>query len=109
SDGLLSVVGAAGAFSVLASGGQAGAIVGYWLGLMHWMGIVCGLVILLVRLSRIRSLTALVASAALCVVLMIVLTVISQTAVSPRMAVLRVEMGSIEATAAGNPLLAESA
>ncbi len=38
---------------------------------------------------------------------MIVLTVVSQHAVSPRMAELRVQMGSIEATAAGNPLLAE--
>ncbi len=41
--------------------------------------------------------------------LMIILTVISQVAVSPKMAVLRVQMGSIEATAAGNPLLAEFA
>jgi hypothetical protein len=41
------------------------------------------------------------------VVLMILLTVISQVAVSPRMAALRMQMGSIEATAAGSPLLAE--
>ena len=109
SDVFLSFVVAPGAFSVLASRDQAGAIVGYSLGRMHWMGIVCGVVILLVRLLRIRNLTALLAPAALCVVLMIVLTVISQTAVSPRMAVLRVQMGSIEATAAGNPLLAEFA
>src|SRR5258705_517488 len=109
SDVLLSFVVAPGAFSVLASRDQAGAIVGYSLGRMHWMGIVCGVVILLVRLLRIRSLTALVAPAALCVVLMIVLTVISQTTVSPRMAVLRVQMGSIEATAAWNALLAEIA
>jgi uncharacterized membrane protein len=104
SDVFLSFVVAPGAFSVLASRDQAGAIVGYSLGRMHWMGIVCGVVILLVRLLRIRSLPALMAPAALCVVLMIVLSVISQTAVSPRMAVLR-----IEATAAGNPLLAEFA
>ena len=107
SDVFLSFVVAPGAFSVLASRDQAGAIVGYSLGRMHWMGIVCGAVILLVRLLRIRSSTALVAPAALCVTLMIVLTVISQVAVSPRMAVLRVQMGSIEATAAGNPFLAE--
>jgi len=109
SDGFLSFVVAPGAFSVLASRDQAGAIVGYSLGRMHWMGIVCGLVILLVRVLRIRSLSALVAPAALCVVLMIILTVISQAAVSPKMAVLRVHMGSIETTAAGNPLLAEFA
>jgi uncharacterized membrane protein len=109
SDVFLSFVVAPGAFSVLANRDQAGAIVGYSLGRMHWIGIVCGLVIFLVRALRIRSLTALVAPAALCVVLMIILTVISQVAVSPKMAVLRVQMGSIEATAAGNPLLAEFA
>jgi hypothetical protein len=76
---------------------------------MHWMGIVCGAVILLARLLRVRSLTILVAPTALCVMLMIILTVISQVAVSPKMAVLRVQMGSIEASAAGNPWLAEFA
>src|ERR1700740_53384 len=108
SDVFLSFVVAPGAFSVLASRDQAGAIVGYSLGRMHWMGIVCGVVILLVRVLRIRSLDAL-APAALCVVLMIMLTAISQVAVSPKMAALRVQVGSIEATAAGNPLLAEFA
>jgi uncharacterized membrane protein len=109
SDVFLSFVVAPGAFSVLASRDQAGAIVGYSLGRMHWMGIVCGVVILLVRVLRIRSLDALVAPATLCVVLMIMLTAISQLAVSPKMAALRVQVGSIEATAAGNPLLAEFA
>jgi uncharacterized membrane protein len=109
SDVFLSFVVAPAAFSVLASRDQAGAIVGYSLARMHWIGIVCGLVILLVRILRIRSLTALVAPAVLCVVLMIVLTVISQLAVSPKMAVLRVQMGSIQATSAGNPLVAEFA
>ena len=109
SDIFLSFVVAPGAFSVLASRDQAGAIVGYSLARMHWMGIVCGVVILLARLLRIRSLTALVAPAALGVMLMIILTVISQVAVSPKMAVLRVQMGSIEASAAGNPWLAEFA
>src|SRR5216683_1491495 len=44
---------------------------------------------------------------ALCVVLMILLTVVSQHAVSPKMAALRVQMGSIQATAADSPWLAE--
>jgi hypothetical protein len=109
SDGFLSFVVAPGAFSVLASRDQAGAIVGYSLGRMHWMGIVCGVAILLVRVLRMRSLTGLMAPAALCIAVMILLTVISQVAVSPKMAVLRERMGSIEATAAGNPLLAEFA
>jgi len=109
SDVFLSFVVAPGALSVLASRDQAGAIVGYSLTRMHWMGIVCGVVILLARVLRIRSLTALVAPVALCVILMILLTVISQVTVSPKMAGLRVQMGSIEATAAGSPLLAEFA
>jgi uncharacterized membrane protein len=109
SDVFLSFVVAPGAFSVLASRDQAGAIIGYSLGRMHWMGIACGVVILLVRVLRIRSLTSLMAPAALCIAAMILLTVISQMAVSPKMAVLRVRMGSIEAAAAGNPLLAEFA
>jgi hypothetical protein len=109
SDGFLSFVVAPGAFSVLASRDQAGAIVGYSLGRMHGMGIVCGVAILLARVLRIRSLAALVAPAPLCVALMILLTVISQVAVSPKMAALRVQMGSIEATTAGSPLLAEFA
>jgi uncharacterized membrane protein len=109
SDVFLSFVVAPRAFSVLASRDQAGAIVGYSLTRMHWMGIVCGVVILLVRVLRTRSLAGLVAPAASCVMLMILLTVISQVAVSSKMAVLRVRMGSIEATAAGSPLLAEFA
>ena len=109
SDVFLSFVVAPGAFSVLASRDQAGAIVGYSLGRMHWMGIACGVVILLARVLRIQGLAALLAPAALCVMLMIVLTAISQVAVSPKMAGLRAQMGSIEATAAGSPLLAEFA
>jgi len=38
---------------------------------------------------------------------MILLTVVSQQAVSPKMAALRVQMGSIQATAEDSPLLAE--
>jgi uncharacterized membrane protein len=109
SDVFLSFVVAPGAFSVLASRDQAGAIVGYSLTRMHWMGIVCGVAILLARVARTRSLGSLVAPAALCVVLMMLLTVVSQVAVSPKMAVLRVQMGSIQATEAGSPLLAEFA
>ncbi len=107
SDVFLSFVVAPGAFRVLASRDQAGAVVGYSLGWMHMIGVICGVVFLVVRFLRTRSFSTLVAPATLCVVLMILLTVVSQHAVSPRMAELRVRMGSIEATAAGNPLLTE--
>src|SRR5579864_4407956 len=107
SDVFLSFVVAPGAFHLLASRDQAGAIVGFALGRMHFLGVVCGIVILVARLLRTRSFASLAAPAALCVVLMILLTVVSQQAVSPKMAVLRAQMGSIQATAADNPLRVE--
>jgi hypothetical protein len=107
SDVFLSFVVAPGAFRILASRDSAGAMVGYGLWWMHMIGVVCGIAILLVRLLRTRTFASLATPAALCVVLMIGLTVVSQHAVSPRMAALRVQMGSIQATAADSPLLAE--
>ncbi len=107
SDVFLSFVVAPGAFHLLASRDQAGAMVGFALGRMHLLGVVCGILILVTRLARTRSLATLAAPAALCVVLMILLTVVSQQAVSPKMADLRTQMGSIEATAPGSSLLAE--
>jgi uncharacterized membrane protein len=107
SDVFLSFVVAPGAFRVLASRDQAGAIVGFSLTRMHVAGMVCGLVILVARLLRERAVGALVSPAALCIVAMVALTAASQVAVSPRMAELRVRMGSIQATAADSPLLAE--
>jgi hypothetical protein len=107
SDAFMSLVMAPGAFRILGSRDQAGAMVGYGLWWMHMIGVVCGILLLLARLLRTRMAYSLVAPAALCVVLMILLTVVSQHAVSPRMAALRVQMGSIQATAADSPLLAE--
>jgi hypothetical protein len=98
---------APGAFRILASRDQAGAMVGYGLWWMHMIGVVCGIAILVSRLTRTRAFSGLVAPAGLCVLVMIGLTVVSQHAVSPRMAALRVQMGSIQATAADSPLLAE--
>lgn len=107
SDVFLSFVVAPGAFRLLASRDQAGAMVGFALGRMHFLGVVCGVVILLARLARTRSFASLAAPAALCVVLMILLTVVSQQAVSPKIAALRTQMGSIQTTAADNPLRVE--
>src|SRR6266700_6054499 len=107
SDVFLSFVVAPGAFRILASRDQAGAMVESALWWMHMIGVICGTVILLTRLVRTRTFASLATPAALCVVLMILLTVVSQHAVSPKMAALRVQMGSIQATAADSPLLAE--
>jgi hypothetical protein len=108
SDVFLSFVVAPGAFRVLAPNrDQAGAVVGFLLTRMHLGGIALGMVLLFVRLVRTRSLASLVAPAALCVMVMVALTAISQYTVSARMAVLRVQMGSIQATSVDSPLLAE--
>lgn len=107
SDVFLSFVVAPGAFRILGSRDQAGAMVGYSLNAMHIGGIVCGLIVLLARLLRTKSFASLATPAALCVVLMIALTAISQFTVSARLAALRLQMGSIQATAADSPLLAQ--
>jgi hypothetical protein len=108
SDVFLSFVVAPGAFRVLAPNrDQAGAVVGFSLTRMHLGGIALGVAFLLVRLIRSRSFAGFLTPAAVCVVLMIALTAISQYTVSARMAVLRVRMGSIQATAAESPLLTE--
>lgn len=107
-DVFLSFVVAPGAFRILAPNrDQAGAIVGYTLNVMHIGGIVCGLVFLLARLARTKTFASLATPAALCVVLMIALTAISQFTVSAKMATLRMQMGSIQATAPDSPLLAQ--
>ncbi|HLZ11756.1 MAG TPA: DUF4149 domain-containing protein [Candidatus Acidoferrum sp.] len=108
SDIFLSFVVAPGAFHLAAlNRDQAGAVVGFALTRMHWIGIACGVAILLVRLVRTKSFASLVAPASICLVLMILLTTVSQLTVTPKMAALRTNMGSIQATAADSPLLAE--
>jgi len=109
SDVFLSFVVAPGAFRVLGSRDAAGAMVGFALGRMHLLGVICGIVFFLARLVRTRTFASFVAPVALCMVLMIALTVASQVGVSPKMAMLRVQMGSIQATAQDSPLLAEFA
>ena len=84
-------------------------MVGFALTKMHLIGIACGVLVLLVRLLRTKSAGNLWAPAGLCVVLMILLTAVSQLTVTPKMAMLRTQMGSIQATAADSPLLVEFA
>ena len=108
-DVFLSFVVAPGAFSVLGTRDAAGAIVGYSLTRMHLGGILCGIIFLVARFMRSGSFAILLTPAAGCVVLMIVLTAVSQFTVSARMAALRLRMGSIQSTPEGNPLLTEFA
>jgi uncharacterized membrane protein len=103
----LSFVVAPGAFATLGSRDQAGAVVGMALGRLHLLGLVAGIVFLVARIALAKSLSALGSAAALLVVLMLVLTIVSQYSVSPRMANLRAEMGSVERTPAESPLRTE--
>jgi hypothetical protein len=107
SDTFVSLVLAPGAFHVLATRDQAGVMVGFALTRMHIGGIICGVIFLLARLARSRSFSTLLTPAALCVLVMIAATLISQFTVSAKMAALRTQMGSIQGTAADSPLLAE--
>ena len=93
-----------GIFPVVNNNDMTGAIVGYSLGRLHTMGIVAGVVYLLSTALNERSTGALAHPAALLVFVMIVCTMISQHGVIARMDMLKLQMGSIEATAAGNPL-----
>ncbi len=107
----LSFVVAPGAFTTLGSRDQAGALVGLALGRMHVLGLGCGAVFLAARaaLSVLagRGLSALLAPAALLVILMLVLTGVSQYRVSARMAHLRQQMVSVDRTPEDNPLRIE--
>src|SRR5260370_1512795 len=78
SDVFLSFVVAPGAFRILASRDQAGAMVGFALWWMHMIGVICGIAILLARLVRARAFASVAKPAAPCVVLVIFVHVGSQ-------------------------------
>jgi uncharacterized membrane protein len=103
SDTFLSFVVAPGAFSVLANRDAAGMMVGYSLARLHFAGIFLGLLFVLARLARTRDFSSFTSAAALCVVLMVILTVASQFTVSNRMATLRKQMVSIQNTPESDP------
>ena len=103
----LSFVVAPGAFGMLGSRDQAGALVGMALGRLHWMGVAAGAIYLLARIAEQKSLGALFKPAAGLVVLMIAQTLYSQLGVTSKMARLRGQMGSVDATPVTSPLRAE--
>jgi uncharacterized membrane protein len=91
-------------FTTLPSQDQAGAVVGVVLAKLHWIGVVAGCVYVAAALGSARSLKALGRPGALAVIAMVVLTLVAQMGIMPRMDKLRVQMGSIEHTAVTNPL-----
>ena len=95
------------AFAVLPNRDDAGVLVGSTLGGLHGMGVIAAVIYLGASLGLARSLRALVRPAAIGVILMLLLTLASQRIVMPRMAALRTEMVSVEATPSSDARRAE--
>jgi hypothetical protein len=93
-----------GIFSVIPTKDLAGVVVGYSLARLHILGIIAGCVYLLATVLLEKSVAALARPAALLVFVMILCTMASQYGVIARMDALRVQMGSVDATPAENPL-----
>ncbi len=87
-----------------------GSIVGRSLGLLHCMAIVSGVVFLITSAAYSRMTTGRahpLAGRHLVIALMLLLTLISQFAISPRMHAIRKEVGVIDSVPLDNPLRAE--
>lgn len=94
------------AFSVLPTRHLAGLVVGRSLGILHWMGMISGVVFLVSSLlySRISAGTPHVFAARnMLICLMLVLTLISQFGIIPRMDTIRASIGEIDSVSADNP------
>lgn len=102
-DAFLSFVVAPGAFSLLGNRDAAGMMVGFSLARLHFAGIFLGLIFLVARLIRTQNFASFTTAAALCVVLMVVLTAASQFTVSNRMENLKKEMVSVQNTPEDDP------
>jgi hypothetical protein len=94
------------AFSVLPSRHLAGTVVGRSLGTLHWMGIVSGILFLAssILYSRLSNGAAHVfAGRHVLICFMLVLTLISQFGIIPRMDTLRASIGEIDSVPPDNP------
>jgi uncharacterized membrane protein len=103
----LSFIEAPGVFSILSNREQAGSIVGYSLTRLHYVGMIAAVIYLVTGLALAKSARWLIAPAAILVVLMLALTLVSEYGVRPRMAALRAQMTSIEATLPEDPARAQ--
>jgi hypothetical protein len=102
----LSFVEAPTAFSVLPSRHMAGTVVGHSLGILHWMGLFSGIIFLgnSMLLSSLTTGSAQpLAARHILICLMLLLTVISQFGISPKMATLRAQFGDIDTVPATDP------
>ena len=92
-----------GAFAVLPSRDEAGLLVGFTLGGLHLMGVIAAAIFVAASVALTKSLRAFIEPAVLGVILMAALTIVSQSYVIPKMALLRGQMGSVDAAPASDP------
>jgi uncharacterized protein DUF4149 len=102
-----SAVVAQGAFRTLPTIDDAGRLVGFTLAGLHSMGVICAVIYLVASVALARSLGALARPAAIGVILMLIMTLVSQRVVIARMDALRAQMGSVAATPSDDPRRAE--
>ena len=96
---------AATAFSVLPTSHLAGLVVGRSLGVLHWMGLVSGVVFLVSSLiyNRVRrGAVQLFSVPNVLICVMLLLTLVSQFGIIPRMDTLRASIGEIDSVPADN-------
>jgi len=94
------------AFAVLPTRHLAGSVVSRSLNLLHWIGLISGLVFLVTSLLYSRYTTGSAhpfAARHLPVVIMLVLTCVSQFGISPRMASLRASVGEMDNVPLNDP------
>ncbi|MGD0956221.1 MAG: DUF4149 domain-containing protein [Candidatus Acidiferrales bacterium] len=96
-----------GAFAVLPNRDEAGLLVGYTLGGLHHLGVIAAVVYVVATLVLLKREKLNFRLPVIAVLIMLVLTVISQNYVMPRMAVLRSQMGSVDATPSSDSRRAE--
>jgi hypothetical protein len=85
---------------------MAGTVVGHSLGTLHWMGLFAGVVFLgsSMLLSSLTTGSAQpLAARHILIGLMLLLTIVSQFGISPKMATLRAQFGDIDTVAATDP------
>src|ERR1700751_180113 len=102
----LSIREAPSAFSIAPSRHLAGTLVGHTLSILHWMGLFSGVVFLgcsMLLSSLVTGSAQPLAARHILVCGMLLLTVISQFGVSPKMAALRAQFGDIDTGPANDP------
>ncbi len=98
---------APGAFRVLSNPDQAGALVQFTLARLHLLGVVAAVLYLVASVALAQPFKELVRPAAIGVIMMLLLTLASQRLVTPKLAALRTQMGSVAATPKTDPLHVE--